>query len=169
LAQLKPSYSLVVMSNPNVIARKSPWVVGSISLLMIALAVGFTLYSVHDGFDISSRPWMANRLWLWFAAAYLASPMLVLFVLTHFANLARQGFVCIAVEGDSLTIAALPMRSVPISALKVVEVKGGVILLTLDGGKQIDIPRLGLIGGTAAVVERLLQLKPELVLSSSQS
>lgn len=153
------------MSSSTVIAKKSPWVVGSASAFMIAVAIGFTFFSVHDGFDISSRPWMANRLWLWIIAAYVASPILVIFVLAHLANLARRRFVCISVEGDHLAVAALCTKSVPISALKAVEVKRGMLLFTLDSGKQIDIGRLGLIGGTEAVIERLLQVKPGLLRS----
>ena len=148
------------MSNSTVIARKSPWAVGLASFCMIAVALGFTLVSVHEGFDISSRPWMAHRLWIWFAAAYVASPLLVIFVLAHFASLVRQRFACIAVEGDRLIVAGLSIRSVPISALKSVEIRGGMLLLTLDGGKQIGIGRLGIVGGTEAVLERLIQLKP---------
>lgn len=150
------------MSVPNVIARKSPWVIGAASFCAVAAAMGFTLFSVHNGFDTSSRPWMANRLWLWITAAYVASPLLVIFVLIHFLSLARHRFVCIAAEGDRLMIVALPTRSISFSALKAVEVKGGMLLLTLNGGEQIGIGRLGLMGGTNAVVERLRQLKPEL-------
>jgi hypothetical protein len=169
LAQNKLGYSLAGMSEPIVIARKSPWIVGAASLCAIAIALGFTLFSVHDGFDISSRSWAANRLWLWYAAAYLASPLMVIFVLAHFVNLARRGFVCIAAEGDCLTVVALPVRHISISALKAVEVKGGMLLLTLDSGKQVYIGRLGLVGDTKVVIERLRQLKPEIALLSGQS
>lgn len=162
-------YSLAFMSDLVVIARKSPWIVGAASICVIVLAFGFTLLSVHDGFDVSSRPWAANRLWLWYAAAYLASPLIVIFILAQLVNLARCGFICIAAEGDSLRVVALRVRHISISALKAVEVKGGMLLLTLDSGKQVDIGRLGLVGGTSVVVERLRQLKPEIVLLSGQS
>ena len=154
------------MSGLTVIAKKSPWVVGSTSLCAIAAAVGFTLFSMHDGFDVSSRPWIASRVWLWVAAAYVASPLFVTFVVAHFANLARRRFVCIAAEGDRLTVAALSIRSFPISALNAVEVKRGMLLLKLDSGKQIDVGVLGLIGETKAVLERLLQIKPDLIKSA---
>lgn len=148
------------MNDLVVIARKSPWIVGAVSLCMIAAAVSFTVFSVHNGFDTSSRPWMAKRLWLWITAAYVACPLLVIFVLTHFLILVRYGFVCIALKGDRLVVAALPVRDVPFSSLKSVETKGGMLLLVLDRGKPIDVGRLGFIGGTQAVIERLNQLKP---------
>ncbi len=111
---------------------------------------------------------MTNRLWLWIAAAYLVSPLLIIFVLTHWVILARREFVCIASEGDRLVISALPARSILLSALEAVEAKGGLLLLTLDSGQQIGVGRWGLIGGTDAVIERLRRLKPGLEPESGQ-
>lgn len=160
-----PKYKPGLVMSSTVIAKKSPWAVSLASVCAIAVAIGFTVSSVHAGFDVTSRPWMAKRLWTWVAVAYIACPMLVVFVLTHFANLARRGFVCIAVEGDCLTVTALSTKSVPISALKAIEVKRGLLLLTLESGKQIDVGCFGLIGGVEAVIERLMQLKPGLLRS----
>ncbi|WP_184720663.1 hypothetical protein [Caulobacter sp.] len=156
------------MTAPIVIARKSPWVVGIASVCAVAAAIAFTHFSMQTGFDTSSRPWMTNRLWLWIAAAYLVSPLLIIFVLTHWVILARREFVCIASEGDRLVISALPARSILLSALEAVEAKGGLLLLTLDSGQQIGVGRWGLIGGTDAVIERLRRLKPGLEPESGQ-
>lgn len=108
---------------------------------------------------------MARRLWMWLAAAYVLSPIGILIAFANFVALARRGFVDLRLEGNCLVFTRLRRKILELDRLRAIDVRPYTLAFISSDFAETEIGRFGIMGGTEAVIDKMINIKPDLLIT----